>query len=164
MEVRACCLTCGQTLPPVDLETAPSVCCPCGWHSALARDAADNGVLQRCPVCGTDEMYVQKDFPERVGIALVVLAVVLSSVAWAYYSPLATFGTLFFLGGVDWILFHTRRDVTVCYRCLTQVRQMRDNPAHRAFDLAVGERFRQERLRKAEHRTAERRQEPSEHY
>lgn len=146
------CPSCQTPHDVADIEGIDTLTCPCGWSHVPSEDAIGESVIYKCPVCSTEELYVQKDFPERVGMTLVVAGVVLATLAWAYYNPLATFGILFVFGAVDWILFHTRRNVTVCYRCLAQFRGMKDNPAHRAFDLAIGERFRQERLRRAEMR------------
>jgi hypothetical protein len=144
------CPECNNTLEAPDFARATSADCPCGWHSSISPEAIAEGKLIRCPICGTEEMYVQKDFPERVGVLVVVAAVVLATIAWAYYSPLWTFGILFLFGVADWIFFRTRPEVTICYRCLSQFRGVRENEAHRAFDLGVNERFRQERMRKKE--------------
>ena len=133
-----------------DFSRATSADCPCGWHSTIAPGAIVDQQLVRCPICGTEEMYVQKDFPERVGVLVVVSAVVLATVAWYYYSPTMTFAVLFLFGVADWIFFRTRPEVTICYRCLSQFRGVKENPNHRAFDLGVNERFRQERMRKKE--------------
>jgi hypothetical protein len=51
--------------------------------------------------------------------------------------------------GLDVVLYYRVPDLTVCYRCLSQFRGPGSNPAGRflPFDLAIGERYRQERLR-----------------
>jgi hypothetical protein len=150
------CLACGQTRDLADVGSGTASPCACGEQSPPNQAAIDGGRLLRCPLCGTDDMYVQKDFPERVGVAIVVTGVVLATIAWARYSWFGTFGVLFGAFAIDWILFHTRKDVTVCYRCLAQFRDAVENPAHRAFDLGVGERYRQERIRKEELRRQQR--------
>ena len=50
---------------------------------------------------------------------------------------------------LDMVLYYRVPDVTICYRCLSQVRGPGSNPESRfrPFDLAVGERYRQERIR-----------------
>jgi hypothetical protein len=47
------------------------------------------------------------------------------------------------------VLYYTVPDVTICYRCSSQVRGDGSNPDGRwqPFDLAIGERYRQERIR-----------------
>ena len=69
---------------------------------------------------------------------------------WGYHHPFIALMVLIIFGSLDWALFHTCKDVTVCYRCLAQFRNMTPNPAHNSFDLGVGERYRQERLRREE--------------
>lgn len=142
------CPQCGQWVADVGVEPGGVVRCPCGWETPVADGAIEESQITKCPLCSTDEMYLQKDFPERIGVLIVVVGAVLATIAWAMYSWVWTFGILFGTFIVDWILFHTRRNVTVCYRCLAQFRNMQENPRHQPFDLAIGERFRQERLRK----------------
>ena len=50
---------------------------------------------------------------------------------------------------LDLLVYYRVPDVTICYRCLSQVRGEGANPEGRfkPFDLAVGERYRQERIR-----------------
>jgi hypothetical protein len=50
---------------------------------------------------------------------------------------------------LDLVLYYLVKDVIICYRCLSQVRGAGSNPEHRfqPFDLSVGERYRQERMR-----------------
>lgn len=140
------CPDCGR---PLRFDAADEkVACECGHVAVVDRSAIHDGRLERCPLCGTREMYLQKDFPHRIGVALVVAGVALATYFWANYSWIGTFGTLFLFGAVDFLLFYTRKDVTVCYRCLCQFRNAAVHPDHRAFDLAIGERFRQERKRK----------------
>lgn len=150
INARLSCPVCETDHALANIQAGPSLTCDCGTLLAAAPDAIEQGKLVRCPICGTPELYIQKDFPERVGMAIVALGVVLASIAWANYSWIGTFGILFSFGIVDWIFFYTRKNVTVCYRCLAQYRGMAANPDHHGFDLAIGEKYRQERLRKAE--------------
>ena len=63
--------------------------------------------------------------------------------------PLFTYLVLLASALVDMVLYYRVPDVTICYRCLSQIRGAGSNPEDRfqPFDLAVGERYRQERLR-----------------
>lgn len=122
-------------------------CGHCGSDAATRPAAFERGRLVACPVCATDDMYVQKDFPHRIGLAIVVMGFTLSCVAWGMRRSVTTFAILLATAALDAILYYLVGDVTVCYRCLTQVRGAERNPAHLAFELAVGERYRQERMR-----------------
>lgn len=146
------CPDCGNSATTDAIGSGGRFDCDCGFTQQPHSESICNGRIEFCPLCKTPDLYVQKDFPERVGIAIVVVGCVLATVAWAYYSPLATFGVLFLFFAIDAALFYTRKDVTVCYRCLIQLRGMADNPDHRAFDLGIGEKYRQERLRIDERR------------
>ncbi len=103
--------------------------------------------MRHCPLCGTEDMYTQKDFPHTLGLAIVVLAAVLSSIAWwQYLYPLAL-AVLLVAAALDMCLYYLVGDALICYRCHAQFRGTQRNPAHRPFDLGIGERYRQERIR-----------------
>jgi hypothetical protein len=44
-------------------------------------------------------------------------------------------------------------DVSVCYRCGAEYRGFPVNPEHKPFELSVGERYRQEKIRREQLRT-----------
>ena len=66
--------------------------------------------------------------------------------------PIPAYLVLFASAIFDMILYYRVPDVTICYRCLGQYRGAGSNPNGRFawFDLAIGERYRQERLRAEE--------------
>lgn len=150
MKAQWQCTQCGQPQVTEPMDSSSAFHCGCGYEQTAHAGSIDAGVIRFCPHCKTEEMYVQKDFPERVGVAIVVVGFIAATVAWAYYSPLATFAILFASFGIDALLFYTRKEVTVCYRCLAQFRGMAENKDHRAFDLGIGEKYRQERMRIAD--------------
>jgi hypothetical protein len=127
-------------------------CRGCGHARALRPEAFDNLGLRACPLCATDDLYVQKDFPQGLGLAIVVAGFVVSTVFWYLDRPVPALGVLLVSALVDMALYYLVPDVTICYRCLSQYRGDRSNPGgrYRPFDLAVGERYRQERLRIAQ--------------
>jgi len=91
-------------------------------------------------------LWRQKDFPQRLGLLMVGTGIVLSTVAYALWQPALSLGILMAFALVDFLLFVFMRDVLVCYRC--GARHGGFEPASQAtFDLEVGERYRQERLR-----------------
>jgi hypothetical protein len=100
-------------------------------------------------VCATEDLYVRKDFPQGLGLVIVVAGFAASTVFWYYDRPTPALGILFVSALADMLLYRIVPDVTICYRCLSQVRGEGLNPVGRfhPFDLSVGERFRQERLR-----------------
>jgi hypothetical protein len=141
------CRTVGGASP---VEGSPcATCAACGHARELRPGAIDESGLRACPVCATEDLYIQKDFPQGLGLAVVVVGFVVSTAFWYYDRPVPALGVLLVSALVDMALFYVVPDVTICYRCLSQYRGAGSNPAGRfqPFDLAVGERYRQERLR-----------------
>jgi hypothetical protein len=121
-------------------------CGACGWNHQCATEQFEAGQPVSCLVCGCTDLWRQKDFPQRVGLFMVGAGIVLSTVAYALWHPALSLGILMAFALVDFMLFLFMRDVLVCYRC--GARHGGFEPASQAaFDLEVGERYRQERLR-----------------
>ena len=78
-----------------------------------------------------------------------IVGFVISTVFWYLEMPLFTYLVLLGSALLDMVLYYRVPDVTICYRCLSQIRGEGSNPEGRfqPFDLAVGERYRQERIR-----------------
>jgi hypothetical protein len=133
-------------------ESAEATCRACGKSRELRTGALEPEGLRGCPWCATEDLYVQKDFPQGLGLAIVVVGFVVSTVFWYQDRPLPALSVLLVSALADMALFYLVPDVTICYRCLSQYRGGGANPGgrFRAFDLAVGERYRQERLRVGE--------------
>ena len=112
------------------------------------RDGAD--LLTSCRVCGNHELYIQKDFPHWLGMGILVAACLASVVTYALYYIKTTWIILIGSAAVDGILYLLMGDVVVCYRCRAQYRGFPRNPEHHPFELATGEKYRQEQIRKGE--------------
>ncbi len=82
-------------------------------------------------------------------MAIVVVGFVISTIFWYRDEPLPALGVLLLSALADMVLYRLVPDVTICYRCLSQYRGAGANPEGRfqGFDLAIGERYRQERIR-----------------
>jgi hypothetical protein len=108
--------------------------------------------VQFCPCCTTTDLYRQKDFPQGLGLFIVVVGFAISTVFWYYEMPIPAYLVLVVSMLLDLFLYYRVPDVTICYRCLSQVRGAGSNPGgrYKPFDLAVGERYRQERIRAAQ--------------
>jgi hypothetical protein len=124
------------------------VCPECHRPIRLPAGAVDGGRLSRCLVCPSVDLFVRKDFPQRLGVGLVVLGVVGSSIAWGYGHPIVTFAILFATALLDVVLYAIVPNALMCYRCAAQYRQVAGLDEHGAFELEVHERHRQ-----AKHRT-----------
>jgi hypothetical protein len=100
--------------------------------------------LTACPRCGCRDLFVRKDFPQKLGLGIVLIAAV-------GFVILAADRNTFSLGvwvlaaaaGLDAALYLFVKKITVCYRCRAEFRENPLNPDHHGFDLATGEKYRQ---------------------
>jgi hypothetical protein len=122
----------------------PSVTCPHCRQTVVPPPGSVVGEsVAHCLVCPSRDLFVRKDFPQRLGVGLVALGVVGSSVAW-YHADLAwTFGILFATALADFVLFWAVGNALMCYRCGAIYRGVADMEAHGPFDLETRERHRQ---------------------
>ena len=150
MELTFSCPSCGTVGQVAPLQSAEqAVCRRCGFTRTLHPEAFSEAGLVACPWCLTTDLYIQKDFPQALGLFIVLVGFAISTVFWYYEMPIATFAVLLVSALLDGVLYYTVRDVTICYRCSSQVRGDTGPAAGRfqPFDLAIGERYRQERIR-----------------
>lgn len=150
MELTYECPSCAAVMTVSSAEDQKTVrCSTCGSERELRAEGIVNGRLIECPWCATKDLYVQKDFPHGLGLAIVIGGFALSTVFWYFYMPILTIGVLLTTAALDLALFYWVGDVTICYRCLCQYRGPGTNPSgiFSSFDLGIGERYRQERLR-----------------
>jgi hypothetical protein len=123
MELTFACRACDAVGREADPLAVGAVTCPsCGDERPVTPDRVDAQGLRACLYCGTEDLYVQKDFPQRLGVAIVVVGFVISSVFWYYERPLATYAVLLASALLDMVLFYRVPVVTICYRCLAQHR------------------------------------------
>jgi hypothetical protein len=106
--------------------------------------------LATCPLCGGHELYKKKDFPHKLGITILLVAAVASSLTTLYYNWWLTWGILIGSAAFDGLLYLLVKDVIVCYRCQAHVRGVPAHAHHQPFELTVHERYRQEKLRREE--------------
>jgi hypothetical protein len=124
-------------------EGAKSLACPHCQHALRFPDGAwKDGRLSRCVVCPSTDLFLRKDFPQSLGVGVVVLGVVSSTIAYYFGHIYLTFACLFACAAIDFVLYH--------YRLLAGL------DAHSPFNLETHERYRQEaaRLEKGRKATA----------
>ncbi len=113
----------------------------------MPRGAVEHGQLRRCVLCPSSDLYVRKDFPQRLGVTLVVVGFAASCVAWHYYALYWTFGILFATALVDVLLYVICGEALQCYRCGAIYRDVPGMDEHSPFSLDVHERHRQQAAR-----------------
>ncbi|MBY0522140.1 MAG: hypothetical protein K2R98_02005 [Gemmataceae bacterium] len=129
--------------------TAPSWQCPrCDHRLELAVPAGDP--VSHCAVCGNAELYKKKDFPHWLGLTILAVAclgfVLLNALYQQWWAWVVLIGSAAF----DGLLYLWVGDAVVCYRCGAHYRGLSTYDGYKPYELVVGERYRQERLRREE--------------
>ena len=147
MNIRFDCRVC-ETPGRIDVPGRLEWQCPhCDHLLQLPPDAADVS-LPVCAICGNHELYKKKDFPHGLGMGILVLACLASTVTYWLYDKWLTWAILIGSALFDGLLYLWVKDVVVCYRCGAHFRGIAANPEHKPFELTIHERYRQERLRR----------------
>jgi ribosomal protein S14 len=134
----------GRFLPANYGPGQTSVACPrCRSPISieLEVDSAQLKDLKKCPICGGQEFFIRKDFPQRLGLMLVVIFGVVATIFYYRENIVATCATLFGLVVIDAAIYLFVGKVTVCYKCRAEFRQVAYNPDHGGFDLATSEKY-----------------------
>ena len=99
--------------------------------------------LRRCLVCPGTELFRRKDFPQRLGVGIVVAGLAASCVAWGMRELVATFAILFGTALLDVVLFFLMPECLTCYRCGARYAGDGVADSFGGFDLETHEKHRQ---------------------
>jgi hypothetical protein len=134
LEIAFSCRGCGQETTVG--ASGESACAACAHHNLLDMPAAmkERGAIDSCPACGSRQLYVQRDFNQKAGLAVVVVGAVL-----APFTPF--YSSLIVAALIDAGLYALLPEITVCYRCHAHFRGFARNPSHQAFDLHTAEQY-----------------------
>ncbi len=154
MNVTYTCPHCSQPTR-ADLSTAELSCIRCGGRSTVPADALDGHKVCRCVACPSIDLFVRKDFPQKLGVTLVVLGFAASCLAWYQHRIYLTFAILFATALIDLLLYLWVGNSLVCYRCGAEYRGVDMDETHGPFSLETHERYRQQAARLNEQRAAE---------
>ncbi len=147
MNIRFDCPVCEQ-VGQLDVPGRSEWQCPHCDHLLHLPAAATDVGLPACLICGSRELYKKKDFPHGLGMAILVLACLASTVTYWLYDKWLTWAILIGSAAFDGLLYLWVKDVIVCYRCHAHFRGVAANADHKPFELTIHERHRQERLRR----------------
>ena len=150
MQVTFRCPSCDQTVTAAVEPTARAVRCDCSAAIEIPEGATSGRGLSRCLVCPSSELFVRKDFSQSLGVTIVIVGFVISSIFWYYRMPLWTYGVLFATALIDVVLYLTVGNVLQCYRCHAQYRGVPGLDEHEPFDLETHEKHRQQAARLAQ--------------
>ena len=126
-------------------------CENCDWSRVAVDADFDDGRPARCLTCGCGDLWRQKDFPQRLGLLIVGLGILLSTIAVWYWRPFLSIGILMMFALGDMLLYALMNDGLVCYRCGSRHRNTQPGEQHRGFELETAERHRQEAKRLSTH-------------
>jgi hypothetical protein len=148
VNIRFDCLVC-EYPGRADVPGTAEWQCPRCDHLLRLGDAPPPGsALRACAACGNEELYKKKDFPHGLGMGILTLACLASTVTYWLYDKWLTWAILIGSAAFDGLLYLWVKDVVVCYRCGAHHRGLPKHPDYRPFELTVGERYRQERIRR----------------
>ncbi len=107
-------LTCSECGSSIEIEPEKSAtkaeCSVCkNVQSINISKNLEQGELDICPSCGRKDFYKQKDFNRKVGVALFVVAAILS--IWTYGISLIVAWL------IDLLLFKKVGWIGICYKC-----------------------------------------------
>ncbi len=126
------------------LESSPgSIDCPrCKQTHPLnvSESMVREKTVDNCAVCGNRELFIRKDFPQKIGFAVVLVAG-LSSIYFFRTNFMLAYIVLAAAVVIDLLLYFVIGKVTTCYACRAEYRKSVLNPAHEGFDLATSEKY-----------------------
>lgn len=144
MHVDFCCPRCERTTRTEFSTDSTAITCPhCDAKLSWPSDAIENDTVNKCVVCHGKDLFVRKDFPQRLGVLIVAIGFTASSVAWYYHLIVLTYGILFATAGIDVLLYLWMGEALVCYHCGAHYRNINNLDGHAAFNLEAHERYRQ---------------------
>ena len=143
MRIRRYCPSCFQRVDLADASAASAACVRCGAAWAFAPTPLETGSnrVDRCGFCSNRAFFVQRDFDQRIGCAIMAASLGLAlgigwKYGWIYFTPVLLATVL-----VDWLLAWRIGPVTICYRCDAEYRDVEANPRHKPYDPHVAERY-----------------------
>ena len=154
MNIVYSCPGCGGPTAAAAIETRPILSCPRCSRSVslpegaiLPATATEPPRLTRCVVCPSTELFVRKNFPQRLGVGIVVVGFAASCVAWAYRELFLTFGILFATAAIDVVLYFLVPECLTCYRCGARYTGPGITDRFGGFNLETHEKHRQQAAR-----------------
>jgi len=162
MHITYACPACAATVSLDRAETRAALECPrCGVTVAVPAGAIgwqtpEGGVeepgvgrvrLRRCLVCPSTELFARKDFPQRLGVGIVVVGLAASCLTWAWRLLVPTFAILFGTALLDVMLYLFMPECLTCYRCGARYRGDGVTDDVGGFDLETHEKHRQQQAR-----------------
>ena len=148
MNVTFACPNCEQTArAEFDERSSALACSHCTEQRKIPNGAVTAEGISRCLVCPSEELYLRKDFPQGLGVSIVVIGLAASCIPWYFHNWYGTFAILFATALIDVVLYVVMGDMLQCYRCHAQYRGAPGPGTHGDFSLETHEKHRQQLAR-----------------
>ena len=154
MNVTYACKDChGTTREPCGRDQDQLTCRHCGQSQPIRRsmlvhqDQQPSSTLSGCLICPSDDLFIRKDFSQRIGLLIIISGFVGSSIAWYFYLTNLSFGILLATALIDVVLYQLVGNLLQCYRCHSEYRGISMTAGQQGFDLVIHERYRQQEAR-----------------
>ena len=131
----------------LEVPTKEIHCEHCNIRLNVTLDAVVESRLVRCLVCPSTELFVRKNFPQRLGVGIVVVGFAISCWTWYHHMVVATFAVLMATALIDVVLYALVGEVLECYRCHAQYSGIAGSDEHEGFNLEIHEKHRQQLAR-----------------
>ena len=128
-------------------DTSHVLCPACDTSVKVNEGSLQQEKLHKCLVCPSTELFVRKNFPQRLGVTIVAIGIGLSCITWFNHMIIPTFAILFATALLDVVLYVLVGEVVECYRCHARYGGVTDSVVHGAFDLEIHEKYRQQQAR-----------------
>ena len=144
MNIRFRCPKCHTLLAVEPIEASQDLPCPsCGAPIAFtpSKLIVEENQVDTCPRCGKPSFYTQKDFNQKLGLAVVVVCALVGLVFVWLARPIYFYASLGAGVLIDLALYLALPEITVCYACKTVFRNTAANPDHGPFDLHIADHY-----------------------
>ena len=136
IELVFACPACGEPVETgLEATTRSATCGRCAHPTALPEAAAlgSAGRVEACCVCGSGELFSQRDFNRPLGLTLAGIGLVLG--------PFTHWISVGVAVVVDAALYLVVPSVVICYACNAQYRGVEEPQRPGGFDIAIHDKY-----------------------
>jgi len=139
MKIQFQCPQCNNSISEERVEGKKEIpCSHCKKKFSLRHfPHEDPKELRVCPLCEAGHLYIQKNFPKKIGLSIVILAAIIT-LLWDHKYYFTLIATAF----IDYILYKRCPNITKCYLCLAEYSDYKPLADRAGFDLNIYERYR----------------------
>lgn len=138
MNILFACPGCERTVATGEVALPAVVpCTACPASASFARPSGDGERIERCLACGGPHLFLQKEFPRRLGLGIATVGAVAFLVLMGFERIVLGFSALMGVALIDAIIYRLAPMMTVCYHCQTEFRRGPVNPDHGAYDPKI---------------------------